>query len=402
MHDLRKDFPQINDKWIYFDNAATSLKPQCVIDALTNFYAHDNANPRRGVYDTSVRATQMLEEARKTIADFIGAEPNEIIFTNGTTDGINMLAGMVANTLNSDNSEIAICLTEHHSNMLPWCKKTDQKNIKYINCDKTGFFSREEIEKIDKNTTIVAVSAYSNVLGKNLQLGEIIERAHQMGAWVVVDAAQAIAHEQIDVKKLDADFLVFSGHKVYGPMGIGVLYGKIELLEKLNPGKYGGEMVDEVIMQNQIAMKFAEIPARFEAGTLNVAGAIGLTRAIQYLNEHDFAKLVKFEQKLCTYAFNKMQDIPYLETASARSLTSYLSSIVCFSIDDVHSHDIASILNSNYIAIRAGYMCAQPLVENIGKGPLCRVSFSFYNTYEEVNRLIEVLKTVRRQMGLND
>lgn len=390
----REDFPQISDEFVYFDNAATTFKPQCVLDAMDDFYRHDNANTKRGFYALAQRATECYEAARKTVAGFIGADTDEVIFTRGATESLNMVARGLE--LGADDT-VVVGITEHHSNMLPW-RETGAK-IGYLYCDEFENHSQIRICKaIKKGVKVVAITAYSNILGQNLQLDAIIKRAHEVGAIVVVDAAQAVAHQRINVREMDADFLAFSGHKVYGPIGIGVLYGKRQLLEKLRPSLFGGEMVDEVSTEDYT---LASIPERFEAGTMNVAGAIGLAAAIDYLNEHDYDTLLKYEQKLNTYAFNKLRVIPYLELAGAARSLNNRSSVLCFWLRDVHSHDISAFLDSDSIYLRAGYHCAQPLLEHIGKGPCTRASLCFYNTFEEVDRLTESLAKIRGKMGLN-
>lgn len=390
----REDFPQISDEFVYFDNAATTFKPQCVLDAMDDFYRHDNANTKRGFYALAQRATERYEAARKTVADFIGADADEVVFTRSATESLNMIARGLG--LGADDT-VVVGITEHHSNMLPW-RETGAK-IEYLYCDEFGNHSQIHICKaIKKGVKVVAITAYSNILGQNLQLDAIIKRAHEVGAIVVVDAAQAVAHQRINAREMDADFLAFSGHKVYGPMGIGVLYGKHQLLEKLRPSVFGGEMVDEVSIEKYT---LALIPERFEAGTMNVAGAVGLAAAIDYLNEHDYDTLLEYEQKLNTYAFNKLREIPYLELAGAARSLNNRSSVLCFWLRDVHSHDISAFLDSDSIYLRAGHHCAQPLLEHIGKGSCTRASLCFYNTFEEVDRLAESLAKIRERMGLN-
>lgn len=394
MEEIRKDFPQLSCDYIYLDSAATSLKPQCVIDRISNFYTNENSNIHRGLYDLSVNTTEKYENAREIVAKFINANSDEIIFTHGCTDSINLLASGLSFT---ESDEIIISIAEHHSNMLPW--RNTNAAISYIYCDENFIFDDGELAKITRKTKLVAISAYSNVLGANTSLKTIIKKAHKVGALVVIDAAQAIAHSRIDVKELDADFLAFSGHKIYGPTGIGVLYGKRELLEKLKPGQFGGEMVNDV---TEDSVTLTEIPNRFEAGTPNIAGALGLASAINYLESHDFDALLEYERKLCTYAFNKLSNIPYLELAGAARTFNIHSSVLCFWLSNVHSHDIASYLNENHIYVRAGFHCAQPLLEHLNRGTTTRVSLSFYNTFEEIDELVSTLETVRKVMGYDE
>ena len=396
---VRADFPQLTPNLAYLDNAATTFKPQSVIDAESNFYRTDNANPRRGFYNLSLQATTDYENARTCVANFINAKhSDEIVFTKNATESLNLIALSLADSLLKSDDHILVSIFEHHSNLLPWqmAAKRHQAKIDYLYCDKTGKVDLESAEKqLAVRPKILAISAFSNVIGRIDNLAEIIKIAHKYGVIVVVDAAQAIAHEVIDVQKLDADFLVFSGHKIYGPMGIGVLYGKHNLLENIAPVFYGGEMVENVELKN---VTLADIPYRFEAGTMNVAGAVGLAAAIKYLTSLGLDKLWQRERELNVYAFNKMSAVPNLEIVGPQTAVAH-DGIVSFTIKGAHPHDVAEVLNVAHVAVRAGYHCAQPLLDFLIDQPAVRVSLSFYNTTAEIDQLAKALLTVRKKLS---
>lgn len=372
----RKQFPQISDEVIYFDNAATTLKPQCVIDALSHYYEKLNANPRRGLYPLAVAATEQYERDRETVAQFISTEADEIVFTRGATESLNMLAIGLPSEF-----DVVVTQSEHHSNLLPW----QQHHKTTIWPLKNGMLDFDELQRVlDKKTRVVAFSPYSNVLGKIItddELVSIINFLHKRDITVVIDATQWIAHERIDVRKFDMDFLAFSAHKIYGPMGIGVLYGKREILSSLKPSYYGGEMVNDVSLDK---ITLADAPERFEAGTMNPAGAYALAEAIRFLENYDEPRFIAKEL---------LAKVPHLQ------IYSHDGPILSFNIGGVHPHDTAQFLANNDIAVRAGYHCAQPLLDSLGIGPCVRASLGIYNTQAEIDRFVEVLNKVRKAMG---
>jgi cysteine desulfurase/selenocysteine lyase len=378
---MREDFPQLQTGIRYFDNAVTSLKPLSVIEATDNFYRTQNANSRRGLYKLSAEVDQKIEAARAKIANYLGTNPDEIIFTHGATEGLNILANGLCDQL-GENDEIIVTRLEHHSNLLPW--RQHCKHVKILECGRNGNLA-DISDMITPRTKILAISAESNVLGEISNFEDTIRKAKAAGLTVVVDAAQAIAHRKLSLENID--FLAFSGHKMYGPMGVGVLRGKRELLQKLPPLFYGGEMVDEV---HDGSLELAAPPFRFEAGTQNLAGIIGLEKAFDYLTPENFKK----EQKLATLLREELAKIPEVE------LYGQSGTIVSFNIIDVHPHDVATILDCENFAIRAGYHCAQPLLEKLKIGPCCRASLSFYNNESEIEDFIKLTKTIRTRMGL--
>ncbi len=367
---IREDFPEISDGEIYFDSAATSLKPRTVIKRVSDFYTKEYATTRRGLYKRAVNADKLMLDARKNIANFIGADTSEIIFNYNATNCLNLLANSLPKNFFGREDKIGICYLEHHSNSLPW---------RNLNQDYYYFD-----DKIKKDTKIVAVSAYSNVLGENKKLQKIITAAHKNGAIVVVDATQAVAHQKIDFHALDADFLVFSGHKIYGPSGISVLCGKYQLLEKLQPGLWGGEMVEAV---HEKDYSLAEIPDRFEAGTQNLAGILGLSEAIKYLRDHNFEHFQTYEKQLSTYIFDELSKIDKVKIFSQRG-----STVISFNIHNIHPHDAAEFLAQSNIAVRAGFLCAQPLLEHLNAGSVVRASISFYNNFYEAKIFIKKIR----------
>ena len=381
---IRSCFPQLSGELAYLDNAATTFKPCCVIDEMNEFYCKNNANARRGLYELSVKASLDYEKAREKVASFIGADKHEIIFTRGATESLNL----IAMGLNYEGGDIYVGNAEHHSNLLPWrnLARNYSSEIKNIEISDNQYVP----PIISDNAKIVAISGYSNVIGELSGIEKIITDAHKYGAIVILDATQMIVHKDIDVHDLDVDFLVFSGHKIYGPMGIGVLYGKYEYLEKLKPVFFGGEMVDEVSEDNY---ELSEIPYRFEAGTMNIAGAIGLSSALDFLEQNNLEKLHGHELALADHARNAISNIPEFHLLPSKG------SIVSFTHDFIHPHDIAQYLGDNGIAVRAGYHCAQPLHIKLSKKPSTRISFSFYNSMEEVDLLLQKLRQISLAFG---
>ena len=399
-YDYRNDFPLLmQNKIIYIDNAATSQRPQCVIDAEGDFYKNYNANPLRGLYSLSVEATEVYENAREAVRKFIGAEKsNEIIFTRNTTESLNLVAYSYGLSNVKKGDEIVVSIMEHHSDLLPWqmVAKTCGAELKFIECAKDGSIDLEKVkELITSRTKIVAMTQVSNVLGREYPVKEIAKLAHEKGAVMVVDGAQSTPHMRVDVTDLDADFFAFSGHKLLAPMGIGVLYGKEELLEKMPPFLSGGEMIDSVTRTSAV---YAELPHKFEAGTVNAAGAAGLKAAIDYIEKVGFDYIDEREIALTSRAIEKMEKIPHVNIIGSENADEH-TGIVTFTIDNVHPHDISEILAADGIAVRAGHHCAQPLLTHLGLNSTARASFAFYNTEDEVDKFTDSVATIRERMG---
>lgn len=402
--EIRMNFPIFKQEdqensIIYLDNSATTQKPNQVIDAMNSYNRTSNGNPHRGVHKLSIRATREYDLAREVVSKFINAkESEEIIFTRNATESINLIAYSYGKAFIGRGDEIVLAISEHHSNILPWQRLAKEKDavLKYMYLDDEGRIPQEEIEKkITKKTKIVSLSHMSNVLGTINPVEEIIDYAHKMGSIVVVDGAQSTPHMAIDVQKLDADFFVFSAHKMLGPMNIGVLYGKREMLEEMPPFLLGGDMIEYVYEQGAT---FAPIPFKFEAGTQNVEGAVGLRAAIEYLQKVGLDNIEKYERILTGYTLEKMLDIPYIKIQGPRDLKKR-GGIISFTIDDIHPHDVASILDAYGIAIRAGHHCAQPLMRHLDIPATSRASFYLYNTKEDVDRFIDGIKKVRKWLG---
>lgn len=402
-YDYRNDFPLLmQNKIIYIDNAATSQRPQCVIDAEGDFYKNYNANPLRGLYSLSVEATEVYENAREAVRKFIGAEKsNEIIFTRNTTESLNLVAYSYGLSNVKKGDEIIVSIMEHHSDLLPWqmVAKTCGAELKFIECAKDGSIDLEKVkELITSRTKIVAMTQVSNVLGREYPVKEIAKLAHEKGAVMVVDGAQSTPHMRVDVTDLDADFFAFSGHKLLAPMGIGVLYGKEELLEKMPPFLSGGEMIDSVTRTSAV---YAELPHKFEAGTVNAAGAAGLKAAIDYIEKVGFDYIGEREIALTSRAIEKMKKIPHVNIIGSENADEH-TGIVTFTIDNVHPHDISEILAADGIAVRAGHHCAQPLLTHLGLNSTARASFAFYNTEDEVDKFTGSVATIRERMGYGE
>lgn len=402
-YDYRNDFPLLmQNKIIYIDNAATSQRPQCVIDAEGDFYKNYNANPLRGLYSLSVEATEVYENAREAVRKFIGAEKsNEIIFTRNTTESLNLVAYSYGLSNVKKGDEIVVSIMEHHSDLLPWqmVAKACGAELKFIECAKDGSIDLEKVkELITSRTKIVAMTQVSNVLGREYPVKEIAKLAHEKGAVMVVDGAQSTPHMRVDVTDLDADFFAFSGHKLLAPMGIGVLYGKEELLEKMPPFLSGGEMIDSVTRTSAV---YAELPHKFEAGTVNAAGAAGLKAAIDYIEKVGFDYIGEREIALTSRAIEKMKKIPHVNIIGSENADEH-TGIVTFTVDNVHPHDISEILAADGIAVRAGHHCAQPLLTHLGLNSTARASFAFYNTEDEVDKFTDSVATIRERMGYGE
>lgn len=402
--DYKKDFPLLREHRdiIYFDNAATSQKPDCVIKAEEDFYTQHNANPLRGSYPLSVEATDIYENSRIKVQKFINAASNrEIIFTRNSTESLNLIAYSYGLTNVNAGDKVLVSAMEHHSNMLPWQMVTKVKGaeLEYIECAEDGSVDLERIkEQITDNTKIVAITQVSNVLGRVNPIKEIAELAHEKGAVIVVDGTRSIPHMRVDVQDLDADFFVFSGHKIFGPMGIGVLYGKEKLLEAMPPFLTGGEMIDSV---RRDGATYAELPHKFEAGTVNARGAAGLAAALDYVDSIGYEEMQKREEEVIRYVMEGMKKIPHVHILGSQNPKEHLG-IVSFAVDGVHPHDVNEILIADGICIRAGHHCAQPLLNSLGYNSTARRSFMFYNTIREGEKFLKSLATVREKMGYDE
>ena len=389
---IKEDFPILNEKNItYLDSGATTQKPQQVIKEVENFYEKYNANPHRGAYGLSVQATEIYENTRTKIAEFINAKHREeIIFSKNATESLNLIAYSYGMDNLKKDDEIVISIMEHHSNLVPWQKvaqKTESK-LKYMYINENFEISDEEIEsKITDKTKVVGITHVSNVLGTINNIEKIINYAQKKGAIVVVDASQSIPHMEIDVQKLNCDFLVFSGHKMLAPLGIGILYGKKEILNKMSPFLMGGDMIEYVYEQETT---FAPLPNKFEAGTQNVEGVIGLGAAIDYIKNIGYDKIHEIEEEVVSYARKELKKLDYLDLYLTPNEKNH-SSVISFNIKGVHPHDVASILDSENVCVRSGNHCAQPLLRSLNIDSTCRVSFYIYNTKEDVDNLVKAL-----------
>lgn len=391
---IRKDFPIldqiVNDEpLVYLDNAATTQKPKAVLEAVNRYYQEDNANVHRGVHTLAERATASYEAARETVRRFINASSTkEVLFTRGTTTGLNWI-GRFAEEILEEGDEVLISIMEHHSNILPWqeaCRKTGAKLV-YAYLKDGGLDLEDFREKLTDRTKFVSITHASNVLGVINPIQELAQLAHEKGAIMVVDGAQSVPHMKIDVQKLDADFFVFSGHKMAGPTGIGVLYGKEHYLNQMSPVEFGGEMIDFVYEQSAT---WKELPWKFEAGTPNMAGAIGLAATIDYLEAIGMDAIEHHEQDLIAYVFPKLQAIEGLKIYGSQDLAKR-SGVISFNLGDLHPHDLATALDYEGVAVRAGHHCAQPLIQYLEVPATARASFYLYNTKEDCDKLVEAL-----------
>lgn len=391
---IRNDFPILKRKvygnqLIYFDNGATTHKPQQVIDSIVDYYSNLNSNVHRGVHKLSVEATTVFEDSRKYIADFINAEDEkEIIFTSGTTESINLVANSFLNLINKDD-EVLITSMEHHSNLVPWqqlCEKKDAK-LKVIPVNEDGNLDMEFLDNmLSDKVKIFAISHISNVLGTINPIKDIISKAHKFGIPVLIDGAQAIAHKKIDVQDLNCEFYCFSAHKAYGPMGFGVLYGKKEWLNKLQPYQYGGEMISTVTLDKTT---FNEVPYKFEAGTPNVPGALATVEALKYISNIGIENIGEYEDELLEYATEKLLEIDNMRIIGT---SSQKTAVISFLVGDIHPYDVGTLMDQMGVAVRTGNHCAQPLIDNFCIPGTIRASFALYNSKEEVDYFIEALK----------
>ena len=393
LDNIKEDFPLLLNKDItYLDSGATSQKPQAVIDAIENFYKNLNANPHRGAYTLSQDATEIYENTRTKIAEFINAKHREeVIFSKNATESLNLIAYSYGLDKIQKDDEIVISIMEHHSNLVPWQKVAKTKNAKlnYMYINENFELSDEEIEsKITDKTKIVGITYVSNVLGTINNVEKIIKLAHKKGAIVVLDASQSIPHMKLDVQALDADFAVFSGHKMLAPLGIGILYGKKEILNSISPFLMGGDMIEYVYEQDTT---FASLPNKFEAGTQNVEGVVGLGAAIDYIQKIGYDAIQEKEHEILKYAREQLRKLDFLDLYLTNN-DEHHSSVISFNIKGVHPHDVASILDSEGVCVRSGNHCAQPLMRFLGIDSTCRASFYFYNTKEDVDKLVVALE----------
>ncbi|OMF31762.1 cysteine desulfurase [Paenibacillus sp. FSL H8-0548] len=399
---IREQFPILHQEinghsLVYLDSAASSQKPRSVIDAVNRYYELDNANVHRGVHTLGSRATDAYEGAREKVAKFLNAgAPEQIIFTRGTTTALNLVASSYARSMCGEGDEIVITPMEHHSNLIPWqqAAKATGATLKYIPLQPDGTISLEDVEKtITPQTKVVSVSYVSNVLGLINPIKEITQIAHRNGAIMVVDGAQSTPHMKIDLQDLDVDFYAFSGHKMCGPTGIGALYGKKALLNKMEPIEYGGEMIDFVDLYEST---WKEIPYRFEGGTPIIAGAVGLGAAIDFLQEIGLDEIDQHERRLATYAYEKLSSMDGITLYGPKQNR---VGLVTFNLDDVHPHDVATVLDSKGIAVRAGHHCCQPLMRWLNVSATARASFYLYNTEDEIDRLADALLQTKEFFG---
>ncbi|MBI2542130.1 cysteine desulfurase [Candidatus Woesearchaeota archaeon] len=397
---IRKDFPILQRKvhgkpLIYFDNAATSQKPKQVIGAITGYYQKYNANVHRSIHQLGEEATAEYEKARQKIADFINARYEEVIFTKNSTEGLNLLAYSLTSGL-KPGDEIVISQLEHHSNFVPWQQMAEHLGLKlkFIEINKNAELDKESIKKnITKKTKIVSVNHISNAIGTINPVEEITKIAHENGALMVIDGSQSVPHMPIDAKKINADFYVFTGHKMLGPTGVGVVYGKKELLENMRPFLYGGEMINEVKFEGTT---FNKLPWKFEAGTPNIAEAIGLGIAVDYLSKIGMNNIFEHDKELVEYGTERIKEIKGVTIYGPKER----GSIISFNVKGVHAHDVSQILDSEGVAIRAGHHCCMPLMGVLGISSTARASFYLYNTEEEIDTFIKAIHKVKKVFGV--
>jgi cysteine desulfurase/selenocysteine lyase len=401
---IKNDFPifkrKVNGKpLIYLDNAATTQKPESVINCIDNYYRNHNSNIHRGVHTLSYESTVMYEEAHKKVADFIGAKDwKEIIFTRNATESINLLAYSWGLHRLKEGDEVLITIMEHHSNIVPWQMLRDLKGIKIkvLGVDAKGNLKLDELPGLlSEKTKLVSVIHASNVLGTVNPVKHITQEAKKVGALVLIDAAQSIPHLPIDVNDIGCDFLVASGHKMMGPTGIGFIYGRQELLEEMEPFMYGGDMIEKVTLEKST---WNELPWKFEAGTPNIAGGIGLGAAVDYLETIGLQNIYDHEEELLTYALEQMSEFDWIKVYGHKSDSDSVG-VISFNVDGVHPHDVAGMLDEQGIAVRSGHHCAQPLMQDLSMDYTARVSFYLYNTKEEIDLCIETLKKVKKLFG---
>ena len=408
VNDIRKDFPFFEKSTLaYLDNSATTQRPRQVVEAVADYEYHHNSNPFRGLYELSIDATERYEAARAKVAGFINAESDkEIIFTRNASESLNLVAYSLSEMLNKEGKlgegdEIITTVVEHHSNMLPWRLAAERygATVKFLECEEDGSFSLDRFkELLTDRTRIVAMTAMSNIFGRVIDIKAFAGAAHEVGAYFIADGSQSVPHSKTDVQDLGVDFLAFSGHKMLAPMGIGVLYGKQEILEKMPPFLSGGEMIEYVTLDS---ITYAELPHKFEAGTVNAGGAVGLAAAIDYIESIGLHNIEERELELTKIALDGMKKIPHVIVLGSDAAEEH-HGILTFKIEGVHPHDIAAIIADSDVAVRAGHHCAEPLHQFIKIPSTTRASLMFYNTEEEVERLLEVMSKIRPMMGYPD
>ena len=403
VQEIRKDFPFFdNTELCYLDNSATTQRPRQVMEAEMDYYYYHNSNPFRGLYELSIDATDRYESARHKVAEFINAASDcEIIFTRNASESLNLVAYSLGAMCLSEGDEIITTVVEHHSNMLPWRLAAERHGatVKYLECEPDGSFTLEKLNALlTDRTKIVAMTAMSNIFGRVNDIKGFAAAAHKKGAYFVADGAQSVPHSVTDVRDLDIDFLSFSGHKMLAPMGIGVLYGKEELLKKVPPFLSGGEMIEYVSLDS---VSYAELPHKFEAGTVNAGGAVALAAAIDYIKQIGMKDIEEREEMLTTMALEEMKKIPHIRILGSDDPKEH-HGIITFRVDGVHPHDTAAIMADDNVAIRAGHHCAEPLHQFIGIPSTVRASILFYNTEEEIERLVKSVASLRGRMGYND
>ena len=400
---IKSEFPLLNNRDIvYLDNSATSQNPQCVIDAVSNYYERNNANPLRGLYKLSIDATDEYENARKTVADFIHASrPEEIVFTRNATESLNLIAYSYGMNFLRNDDEIIVSIMEHHSNLLPWqivAKHTGAK-VKYLECNEKGEIFPDDLKKLmTSKTKMVCITQISNLFGRVNDIKEFAKVAHEGGAVFVCDGAQSVPHIPVNVVDLDVDFMVFSGHKMFAPMGIGALYGKYELLDQMPPFLYGGEMIEYV---TRCGATYAPVPHKFEAGTVNAGDAVGLAEAIRFMERYGWETIESRELALTKKAFEGMKEIPHVEILGS-DIPEEHHGILTFTVEGVHPHDVSTIFDSKNIAVRAGHHCVQPLHKHLHKMSTTRMSLAFYNNEDDINAFLDCLRGMRKEMGYGE
>ena len=400
---IRSDFPFFeNSDLAYLDNSATTQRPRQVVEAVADYQYHHNSNPFRGLYELSIDATERYEAARTKVAKFINAKEDcEIIFTRNASESLNLVAYSLSELCLKEGDEVITTVVEHHSNMLPWrlAAKRYGATVKFLECEKDGSFSLEKFkELLTEKTKIVAMTAMSNIFGRIIDIKAFAEAAHEVGAYFIADGSQSVPHSITDVRNLGVDFLAFSGHKMMAPMGIGVLYGKKEILDKMPPFLSGGEMIEYVTLED---ITYADLPHKFEAGTVNAGGAVGLGAAIDYIESIGLHNIEERELELTKMVVEGMQAIPHIYVLGSEDYRDH-HGIVTFKVEGVHPHDIAAIIADANVAVRAGHHCAEPLHHFLGIPSTTRASLMFYNTEEEVQRFLDVVKQIRPMMGYQD
>ena len=403
IEEIKRDFPIFQSgRFFYLDNAATTQKPHCVMEAMKQYYETENANPLRGLYELSLKATEAYERARVSVQKFLNAKsPEEIIFVRNASEGLNLVAQSYGRAFLKEGDEVLITIMEHHSNLIPWQQIAKEKGAKltFLEPNEEGLITLESFKQaLNDKVKIVAMAEVSNVLGNRQDIETFVKLTHEKNAIFVCDGAQSVPHRKVDVQEMDMDFLAFSGHKVYGPMGIGAVYGKKELLEKMPPFLFGGEMIEYVTKEDAT---WAELPHKFEAGTVNVGGAVGLEAAIQYIEKLGFPFIEEREKELSEYLMAGMKKIPHVHILGSGKGENH-HGIMTFTVDGVHPHDIAEIMDSHKVCIRAGHHCAQPLMKFLGTPSTSRVSLGLYNTKEDVDAFLAALKTIRGAMGYGE